>query len=71
MARLKYMHTFKWGIFYGYASDRHIWIRVAKLHYGLSLKWGDKTFTERYVYVKYLPLPFGWRFKILKAKRKW
>lgn len=64
-----FMRDFYFWPFYGFLSKDLYWVRVRGIGYGLSLKRTPPLFSERNGYVKTLPLPFGWRVAILKARR--
>jgi hypothetical protein len=63
------MRNFDWWIVYGLKTRELVWVRFRWGHYGISIKKTPKLFSERYGYVKYLPLPFGWRLQVLKATK--
>ena len=56
--------------FYGFICKELIWVRVGGRGYGLAIKKTPILFSERYGYVKYWRLPFGWRLVILKPRKK-
>ena len=60
--------NFDYYFIYGYLSNDLKWIRIRWLNYGIAIKKTPLLFSERNLYTWYLPLPFGWRLTILKAK---
>jgi len=62
------MRNFDYWIVYGLVSNNLIWIRLRWAGWGIAIKRTPKLFSERYGYVKSIPLFCGWRIGILKAK---
>lgn len=63
-----YQRNFDIWPFYGLLSHNLYWVRVRGIGHGLAIKRTSPLFSERNGYVKSLPLPFGWRVVILKAR---
>jgi len=62
------MTEFNYRIIYGSIHKDSIWIRLKYFNCGISIRKTAKLFSERYGYVKSLPLPYGWRVGLLKAR---
>lgn len=64
------VHSFDIGILYGIVSLHALWVRFPAFgHGGFQFKRTPLLFSERYGYRRYIPLPFGWRFLLLRKCR--
>lgn len=57
------------NLYCGYRTSGQFWIRFyfyKMIGFVVKNKHQPRLFTERYGYIKYYGLPYGWRFKFLR-----